>query len=131
MTQSTHSTFANSHDAYSRAVIDTLTPSPFLWRDGRPYLTEVEQIKKDQYRRWNARRDKAAAERREKAHAEKINQATGKVDGRIVHETSEQAKEAQRLRNRQFMALKRAATKVNAQSDVCAPFMPKSVTAGR
>jgi hypothetical protein len=117
--------------AYSRDVIDALTPSPFNWRDGRPYLTEAEQAKKDQYRRWNSRRDKLAAARREKAHAEKINQATGKLDGRIVHETPEQAKEAQRLRNRQFMSLKRAATKVNAQSDVCAPFMPKSVTAGR
>lgn len=47
------------------------------------------------------------------------------------HPSKEAAKEAQKMRNRQFMALKRAATKINPQSDICQPFMPKSAKAGR
>ncbi len=77
--------------AYSRDVIDTLTPSPFNWRiytPEPPPLSDKEA------------RDLATAQRN---------------------------RESARVRS----AVRRAATRVNPQSDVCQPFMPKSVTTSR
>ena len=108
---------ANSQDAYSRDLIDSLPHSPWAYQAPAPVVKTPEQL-----------RNAAKNLRRREA---KRNAKTGKLDARIVHETEEQAKAAQRERNRQFMALKRAATRVNPEMAVDSSWVAKSLRAPR